>query len=58
MAVQGIVRFLEDDQGLEMVEWAVVGTAIVVTAALAFGPLGTAVNNGITAVAGMVTSGS
>ena len=58
MAAQGIVRFLEDDQGLEMVEWAVVGTAIVVTAALAFGPLGTAVNNGITAVAGMVTSGS
>ena len=58
MAVQRIVRFLEDDQGLEMVEWAVVGTAIVVTAALAFGPLGTAVNNGITAVAGMVTSGS
>ena len=58
MAAQGIVRFLKDDQGLEMVEWAVVGTAIVVTAALAFGPLGTAVNNGITAVAGMVTSGS
>ena len=25
MASQGIVRFLKDDQGLEMVEWAVVG---------------------------------
>jgi Flp pilus assembly pilin Flp len=58
MTSQGIVRFIKDDQGLEMVEWAVVGTAIVVAAAFAFFPLGTAVSNGIGALAGVVTSGS
>jgi Flp pilus assembly pilin Flp len=58
MDANGIVRFLQDDQGLEMVEWAVVGTSIVVAAAFAFFPVGTAVSNGITALAGAVTSGS
>jgi pilus assembly protein Flp/PilA len=58
MAAQGIVRFIKDEQGLEMVEWAVVGTAIVVAAAASFLPLGTAVNNGIASLVGAVTSGS
>ena len=38
-----IKRFVRDDDGLEMVEWAVVGSAIVITAAFAFLPLGQAV---------------
>jgi Flp pilus assembly pilin Flp len=58
MAARGIVRLVEDDQGLEMVEWAVVGTAIVVAAAFAFPLLGAAVSGGINALAGIVTPGS
>jgi Flp pilus assembly pilin Flp len=58
MDANGIVRFLQDDQGLEMVEWAVVGTAIVVAAAFAFFPVGAAVSGGINALADVVTSGS
>jgi len=41
-----------------MVEWAVVGSAIVITAALAFGPLGTAVAGAMGTIAGYVTTGS
>ena len=41
-----------------MVEWAVVGTAIVVTAAFAFLPLGETVRDGVGVIAGVVTSGS
>ena len=58
MATRGIVRFIKDDKGLEMVEWAVVGTAIVVTAAFAFLPLGETVRDGVGVIAGVVTSGS
>ena len=54
MAAKGIVQFIKDDQGLEMVEWAVVGTAIVVAAAAAFFPLGAAVNGGINILTGVV----
>ena len=53
-----IKRFVRDDDGLEMVEWAVVGSAIVITAALAFGPLGTAVASAMGVVAGYITTGS
>lgn len=57
-AVNQINRFLQDERGLEMVEWAVVGTAIVVAAALSFGPVGSAVSAAITSVTSYVTSGS
>jgi len=53
-----IMRFVCGDEGLEMVEWAVVGSAIVITAALAFGPLGTAVASAMGVVAGYITTGS
>ena len=53
-----ISRFVRDERGLEMVEWAVVGTAIVIAAALSFGPVGSAVSTAIASVAGSVTSGS
>ena len=53
-----IKRFVCGDEGLEMVEWAVVGSAIVITAALAFGPLGTAVASAMGVVAGYITTGS
>lgn len=55
MLWNGIKRFVREDEGLEMVEWAVVGSAIVITAALAFGPLGTAVSNAMTTIQGYVT---
>jgi Flp pilus assembly pilin Flp len=50
-----IKRFARDDEGLEMVEWAVVGTAIVITAAFAFLPLGQAVAGAMQTIAGYVT---
>jgi hypothetical protein len=53
-----IKQFVCGDEGLEMVEWAVVGSAIVITAALAFGPLGTAVASAMGVVAGYITTGS
>jgi pilus assembly protein Flp/PilA len=49
-----IVRFVRDDEGLEMVEWAVVGSAIVITAALAFGPLGDAVASAMGQIAAYI----
>jgi pilus assembly protein Flp/PilA len=48
-------RFMRDEAGLEMVEWAVVGTAIVITAAAVFTPLGTAVANAMTAITTSIT---
>jgi Flp pilus assembly pilin Flp len=51
-----IKQFVRDDDGLEMVEWAVVGTAIVITAAAAFLPLGQAVNTAMGTIQGYVGS--
>lgn len=52
--VEFIKRFVKEDDGLEMVEWAVVGSSIVVIAALAFAPLGTAVSGVMGTIAGYV----
>jgi Flp pilus assembly pilin Flp len=52
--VEFIKRFVKEDDGLEMVEWAVVGSSIVVVAALAFAPLGTAVSGVMGTIAGYV----
>jgi Flp pilus assembly pilin Flp len=54
VSIRHIERFLQADDGLEMVEWAVVGTAIVVAAAAVFTPLGTAVVSAIGAVTSAV----
>jgi len=51
-----IVRFVREDEGLEMVEWAVVGSAIVIAAALAFVPLGQAVAAAMAAIQGYVAT--
>ena len=53
-----IKRFVRDDDGLEMVEWAVVGSAIVITAAFAFLPLGEATRDAMGVIQGYVTTGS
>jgi Flp pilus assembly pilin Flp len=50
-----IKRFVRDDDGLEMVEWAVVGSAIVITAAFAFLPLGQATAAAMSQIAGYIT---
>jgi Flp pilus assembly pilin Flp len=52
--VEFIKRFVKEDDGLEMVEWAVVGSTIVVVAALAFIPLGEAVTAAMGTIAGYV----
>jgi Flp pilus assembly pilin Flp len=49
-----IKRFIRDEAGLEMVEWAVVGTAIVITAAAVFLPLGQAVSDAMSTIAGYI----
>jgi Flp pilus assembly pilin Flp len=47
-------RFVRDEAGLEMVEWAVVGTAIIITAAAVFLPLGEAVRDAMSTIAGYI----
>jgi Flp pilus assembly pilin Flp len=46
--------FVRDEAGLEMVEWAVVGTAIIITAAVVFLPLGEAVRDAMSTIAGYI----
>lgn len=52
--IDSIKQFVRNEDGLEMVEWAVVGSAIVVIAAAAFFPLGEAVSAAMTTIAGFV----
>jgi pilus assembly protein Flp/PilA len=46
-----IMKFLRDEDGLTMVEYAVAGGLITLGAVLAFGALGTAVSGKIQAIA-------
>jgi Flp pilus assembly pilin Flp len=55
VSLRHIERFLQAEDGLEMVEWAVVGTGIIVAAAAVLTPLGQAVVTAITGVTGAVT---
>ena len=41
MLWNGIKRFVREEDGLETVEWAVVGTAVILVAVAAFQLLGT-----------------
>ena len=49
-----IMKFLRDEDGLTMVEYAVAGGLITLGAVAAFGNLGTAVDGRIDAVCGAV----
>ena len=39
-----IKRFIREDEGMEMVEWAIVGVVFALAAAIFWGDLGTAVD--------------
>jgi Flp pilus assembly pilin Flp len=42
-----IKRFVREDDGMEMVEWAIVGVVFALAAALFWGDLGTAVDTAL-----------
>jgi len=45
-----IMRFIKDEEGLEMVEYAIIGGIISVAAIIAIGLIGTAVSTKFTAI--------
>jgi Flp pilus assembly pilin Flp len=49
-------RLLLEDDGMEMIEWAIVGVVFAVAGALAWGQLATAVDGALVNVAGTVTA--
>jgi pilus assembly protein Flp/PilA len=51
-----IMKFLRDEDGLTMVEYAVAGGLITLGAVVAFGNLGSAVSTKITAISTTVTN--
>ncbi len=51
---QQILKFLREEEGLTMVEYAVAGALVAAGAALAFTNLGIAVKNAITNLAGYI----
>ena len=47
-------RFLRDEEGTEMVEWAIVGGLVVAVGAAVFGTIGTGANTALTTLDGEV----
>jgi len=45
--MNAIVRFVRDEQGMEMVEWAIVGVVFAVAAAAFWGDLATAIDGAL-----------
>ena len=56
--LDAIKRFVREDDGLETVEWAVVGTAVVIAAIAAFQTLGTNTNTAMSTIAASIPAGS
>ena len=54
----GIKRLLREDEGLETVEWAIVGTLVVIAAIVAFGQVGAGVNAAMTTISNAIGTGS
>lgn len=50
-------RFVLEEEGLETVEWAVVGTLVVIAAIIAFQNLGTNTNTAMQAIADQIPPG-
>ena len=57
MLSKKILQFLRNEDGLETVEWAVVGTAVVIVAIAAFQLLGTNTSAAMNTIAGAVPAG-
>ncbi len=57
MLWNGIKRLLREDDGLETVEWAIVGTVVVIAAIVAFTAVGTNTNLAMTAIADTIPPG-
>ncbi len=53
-----IQKFMRDEDGLETVEWAVVGTAVVIVAIVAFQLLGTNTSTAMNSIATQIPAGS
>jgi Flp pilus assembly pilin Flp len=45
-----IVRFVRDEKGMEMVEWAIVGVVFAVAAAAFWGDLATAIDGALNTI--------
>lgn len=58
MLWKSIERFMREEDGLETVEWAVVGTAVVIAAIAAFQALGTNTNAAMQSIAQQIPAGS
>jgi Flp pilus assembly pilin Flp len=48
MLWNAIVRFVREDDGMEMVEWSIVGVVFALAAALLWGSLRTNINDALT----------
>jgi Flp pilus assembly pilin Flp len=57
MLWNAIKRFVKDEAGLETVEWAVVGTLVVIAAIIAFTQLGANTNAAMTNIANTIPPG-
>ena len=53
--VNGLAKFLKDEEGLTTVEYAVAGTLIALAVVVAFGNLGDAVNNSISEITSSIS---
>ena len=58
MLSKKILQFVQEEDGLETVEWAVVGTAVVIVAIAAFQLLGTNTNAAMNTIANSIPAGS
>ena len=52
-----IKRFIREDDGMEMIEWAIVGVVFALAAALFWGQLGLAVDSGLNQIEACVQTG-
>jgi Flp pilus assembly pilin Flp len=57
MLWNALKQFARDEQGLETVEWAVVGTLVVIAAIVAFTTLGTNTDAAMTNIANTIPPG-
>jgi Flp pilus assembly pilin Flp len=50
-------KLVREEDGMEMVEWAIVGVVFALAAALFWGQLGTAIDNALADIGGCVDGG-
>ena len=54
MLLNTIKRFVREDDGMEMVEWAIVGVVFAIAAAVFWGDLATAIDSALDDIEGCV----